>query len=87
LVGRFIVLQLTEGFYGREDPGLTGALMAELPGILSWALEGYRRIRHRGHFVQPASAVEAVADLKVLAAPIKGFAPWKSSRKGLAHLH
>ena len=74
LVGRFVVLQLTESFYGREDPGLTSALRAELPGILCWALEGYRRIHQRGHFVQPASAFEAVENLEVLAAPIKGFA-------------
>lgn len=74
LVGRFIVLQLTESFYGREDPGLTAALMTELPGILGWALDGYRRLHLRGHFIQPASAFEAIADLEVLAAPIKGFA-------------
>jgi putative DNA primase/helicase len=33
LASRFIVLVLTESFYGREDSGLTNKLLAELPGI------------------------------------------------------
>lgn len=73
LVGRYIVLHLTKSFYGREDPGLTAALMTELSGILNWALIGFRRLRERGHFVQPTSALEIVEDLEVLAGPIKGF--------------
>ncbi len=36
-------------------------------GILNWALDGYRRLRQRGHFVQPASASEAIEELEVLA--------------------
>jgi putative DNA primase/helicase len=73
LVGRLIVLVLTRSFYGHEDPALTARLLTELPGILNWALIGYRRLRQRGHFVQPASAREAIEDLEVLASPIKAF--------------
>jgi len=40
---RFLLLHLTESFYGREDPGLSDKLLTELPGILRWAIEGWRR--------------------------------------------
>src|SRR5262249_48011966 len=52
---------------------LTARLLTELPGILNWAVRGYRRLRQRGYFVQPASAREAIEDLEVLASPIKAF--------------
>jgi putative DNA primase/helicase len=73
LVGRLVVLVLMQSFYGREDPALTARLLTELPGILNWALHGYRRLRQRGYFVQPASAREAIEDLEVLASPTKAF--------------
>ena len=73
LAGRFVVLLLERSFFGQEDLGLAGRLLAELPAILSWALVGYRRLRQRGHFIQPASAREAIEDLEVLASPIKAF--------------
>jgi putative DNA primase/helicase len=52
LAGRMMVLKLTESFYGKEDPGLTGKLQAELSGILNWAIEGYRSLRKRA-FTHP----------------------------------
>ncbi len=56
LVSRLVILRFTESFYGREDQGLFDRLVAELPGILLWAMEGWRRLRERGHFVQPKTA-------------------------------
>lgn len=73
LASRFIVLELTESFFGREDPGLTNRLIADLPGILNWAIEGWRRLRERGHFIQPASAQEALDELQDLGSPIGAF--------------
>jgi putative DNA primase/helicase len=73
LAGRFLILRLTQSFYGREDPQLTNKLLAELPGILNWSIEGWKRLRERGHFVMPQSAEEAVRELDELSAPIKAF--------------
>jgi putative DNA primase/helicase len=73
LAGRFMVLMLTVSFFGKEDPALTNKLSTELPGILNWAIEGYRRLRERGHFVQPKSSQEAVEEIEMLAAPIRAF--------------
>ena len=73
LAGRFIALLLTQTFFGREDRALTEKLLTELPGILNWAIEGYRRLRERGRFVVPDSAQEAIDDIETLGAPVKAF--------------
>ncbi|HEY1430414.1 MAG TPA: phage/plasmid primase, P4 family [Stellaceae bacterium] len=73
LAARFIVLVLTNSFYGREDLGLIDRLLTELPGILNWSIAGWRRLTERGHFVQPRSARDAVQQLEDLASPIGAF--------------
>jgi putative DNA primase/helicase len=73
LTSRFIILRLVNSFYEREDLTLTDKLLAELPNILNWSLDGLERLRLRGHFVQPASAAAAVQELEDLASPIGAF--------------
>ncbi len=73
LAGRFLILRLTESFYGREDTELTERLLLELPGILNWAIEGWHRLRERGHFQMPQSVEDAVQDLENLASPVRAF--------------
>jgi len=52
---------------------LTNKLMEELPGILLWAIEGLKRLRERGRFVQPAAVSEAVREMEDLASPVLAF--------------
>lgn len=73
LAGRFIALRLTRSWYGQEDTRLTDDLLTELPGILLWALDGWRRLRQRGRFIQPASVQDAIRDLEDLASPVGAF--------------
>jgi putative DNA primase/helicase len=73
LAGRFIVLALIHSFFGKEDLKLTDKLLMELPGILNWAIEGWRRLSARGHFVQPQSGLELLDALENLSSPIKAF--------------
>lgn len=73
MVGRMIVLRLTNSFYGKEDPGLTDKLLAELPGILLWAIEGWRRLHVRGYFRQPDSALELLGEMTDLCSPVGAF--------------
>jgi putative DNA primase/helicase len=61
-----IVLRMTRSWYGKEDPGLTRRLLAELPGILLWAIEGWRRLRERGYFVQPGSSLPLIEEMEEL---------------------
>lgn len=73
LAGRFLVLRLSHTFYGNEDVTLTDQLLAELPGILLWAIEGWKRLRQRGRFVQPKSGEDAIRDMEDLASPVGAF--------------
>lgn len=73
LASRFLTLKLTESFYGREDDKLTEKLLEEMPEILCWALRGRKRLRDRGHFVQPDSGAEAVQEMADLASPVGAF--------------
>ncbi len=73
LASRMIVLRLTRSFYGDEDHDLTRKLLAELPGILRWAIEGWKRLRDRGRFAQPDSGETMLAELHDLASPVAEF--------------
>jgi len=73
LAGRFMVLRLTQNWFGREDLGLEARLTAELPGILLWALQGWVRLHERGRFVQPASSDDVIRELEDLTSPVGAF--------------
>lgn len=73
LVSRFIVLPMQQSFFGREDTGLTAALMVELPGILNWAVEGWRRVRANGRITQPKAAADVSMQMGDLSSPIPAF--------------
>ncbi len=74
LAGRLILLRFTRSFFGGEDTGLTDAILAELPGILLWALHGLKRLRQRGRFAQPESGAEMVTEMEDLGSPVGAFA-------------
>src|SRR5262249_28897850 len=73
LAGRFVILRLTESFFGHEDHGLTPRLLTELPGILNWAIQGWHRLNQRGRLVEPGKTSELARDLEELASPIIEF--------------
>jgi putative DNA primase/helicase len=52
LASRFLILLLTNSFYGKEDLGLTARIIHELPGILNWSLDGWQRLQNRGYNFQ-----------------------------------
>jgi putative DNA primase/helicase len=73
LASRFLLLTLRRSFYGREDHGLFNRMLPELPAIFLWALEGLKRLRGRGHFVQPDAGREAIEELERLSSPVLTF--------------
>lgn len=73
LTTRVILLRLLQNFVGREDKTLTSRLLAELPGILNWAIAGWDRLQQDGGFVQPESGQKLLDDLEDLASPVKSF--------------
>ena len=62
LVSRYLLFRFLKSFVGREDRELDGRLKRELPGILLWAIEGWKRLRERGRFLQPKTGE---SDLKL----------------------
>ena len=73
LAGRFVLLCLTRSWFGHEDTELTQKLLAELPGIVKWSVEGYRRLQQRGRFVMPDASAAALQELEDLASPVMAF--------------
>lgn len=74
LANRFTPLILEKSFLGKEDHGLAARIIAtELPGVLLWALEGWRRLRKRGRFVLPAASNDAIAEILDLGSPVAAF--------------
>lgn len=73
IVSRFIMLKLTQTFLGREDHALKHKLDDELPSIFAWAIEGLRRLRKRGRFLQPLAGLDLVRDMEDAASPIGVF--------------
>jgi putative DNA primase/helicase len=73
IVGRFLVLRMTESWLGREDLGLLGRLLGELPGVLNWALEGLRWLTANGKFTTDPEAAEIVAQMTALASPMRTY--------------
>lgn len=70
---RFVVLQMAVSWLGKEKPGLTGELVAELPGILNWSLDGLERLAIQGHFTEPMSSADAVTAMKDASSPMAAF--------------
>lgn len=74
LAARLIPLKFTISHAGKEDRDLGDRLHAELPGILNWAIEGWRRLRERGRFVLPEASKEVLQEFADAASPPIAFA-------------
>jgi putative DNA primase/helicase len=73
LESRLVLMKLQRSFAGREDRELTQKLLAEAPGILRWAVEGWHRLRARGRFIQPESGRDGLRVMRDLASPVWAF--------------
>ena len=73
VVSRMILLQTIQSFYGREDILLPERLLKERASILLWALEGLKRLRERGYFVQPDSGKQLIDEWENLSSPVRVF--------------
>jgi putative DNA primase/helicase len=73
LAARFLLFRFTESFLGKEDKTLDARLQAELPSILLWAIEGWKRFRNRGGFLQPSSGQALIDQMRDLSSPVGAF--------------
>ncbi|MBA3068127.1 MAG: hypothetical protein FP825_06590 [Hyphomonas sp.] len=73
LIARYRVLNMRKSFVGRENRGLDQAVRAELPGILNWAIEGWRKLSVAGEIAQPASSNDLVMSMDRLSNVVRAF--------------
>jgi P4 family phage/plasmid primase-like protien len=73
LGNRLVILRMSNSFLGHEDLALEGNIKLELPGILNWAVAGWRRLWERGHFAETADGLDAKAEFIRLASPVLSF--------------
>lgn len=73
IVSRMILLQTRQSWLGKEDRKLESKLVAELPGIMLWAVAGWQRLRQQERLTQPDDGYESLAELKDLASPVAAF--------------
>ena len=68
LASRLMFLRFTKVFREteREDTELRDKLKAELPGILLWAIEGWKRLQERRRFTIPDASKSGRVDFEVL---------------------
>jgi putative DNA primase/helicase len=72
LMSRFLTIELTRSFLGHEDRGLFGRLSTELPGILLWAIQGWKRLRNAEGFTQP-DCESLREEMEEMTSPVKAF--------------
>ncbi|MFD9724260.1 phage/plasmid primase, P4 family [Streptomyces sp. NPDC059072] len=70
---RFIVLNMTVSWLGKEDTSLDQALKQEMSGILNWALDGLARLQDTGRITEPVSSQDAVMIMQDTASPTSAF--------------
>ncbi|MFE2730905.1 phage/plasmid primase, P4 family [Streptomyces sp. NPDC059349] len=70
---RFIVLNFTRSWLGQEDPTLLDRLVAEMPGILNWALDGLARLQCTRRITEPSASREAITTMQDTASPTSAF--------------
>jgi len=73
LARRLKVIPFNRSFEDNPDTELSAKLIAELPGILNWALEGLASLREAGDFVQPAASLAAKKTILNSGDPIRSY--------------
>jgi putative DNA primase/helicase len=64
VASRFVMLTMKRSFYGIEDITLKAAVLAELPGIINWALEGLADLEYCGRFIETVSSSASRDELR-----------------------
>ena len=74
LAERFMTLPMEAGFVGEERPEVRDQLMAELPAIARWALDGLVRLLRRGRFDEPPIVKAERTAMREAGGPLRAFA-------------
>lgn len=72
-VNRCIFLAMPNSYLGREDRDLQGRLLAEMSGILNWAIDGRAMLDAAGKITQPVSGLSLLVELQSILSPVSMF--------------
>jgi P4 family phage/plasmid primase-like protien len=70
---RLMILDFPIEFTGKEDPDLENKLCQELPGVILWHLQGYKRLIDNNKFTQPAGMLDALKEWATTTNPLAAF--------------
>jgi P4 family phage/plasmid primase-like protien len=73
MAGRFMPLPIENSVFGKEDTKLGEKLKAELPGILLWAIEGWKQLKERGSFILGDASKYELDKISRSSSPLLGF--------------
>ena len=75
IVGRIVLLLLSNSWLGKENHDLELSLHVELTSILNWALSGLHRltVANKNCFTRLTSAEDAITTMRDLASPVAAF--------------
>lgn len=63
LANRFVIIETKVSFLNNEDTELESRLLSELPGIVTWGLEGLKDLNQTQRFVQTRAGRDLVKDM------------------------
>jgi len=73
LYRRILALDFAQDFTACKDKDLEEKLLAELPGVFQWALEGHRRLRERDEFETPPTMRNIIQDIRRSSSSVAAF--------------
>lgn len=73
LAARMLFLRMRESHIGSEDTGLRARLISDLQGVLSWSLEGARRLFTSGSFTETSDGKSEAEAFREVASPAASF--------------
>lgn len=73
IADRFLVLRTQKSFLGMEDRELFAKLAEELPQIICWAVEGWKRLNDSGKFTEPSYTSKYREQIRHIASPVTAF--------------
>jgi putative DNA primase/helicase len=73
ILRRAMFIPFDRSFVGAEDTTLQRRLLAELPGITMWAIQGLARLRQRGQFEHAESSAEITLQFQRQQNPVYAF--------------
>lgn len=71
VANRWVPLSFDRSFLDHEQIDLADQLLAELPGIAAWAVQGLQRLMNNGRFTLPQSSRDELGNMLISGSPVE----------------